>query len=136
MLRLGTIASLISMGRAALSPNDVLFHRLITSIAVAVGLAFLVAMLIGTAIVGGLYFLDYLLVESGVEPTTTFLILGAVLLLFIAAFVAACLHYLQKLRALSRHLFTTSSPLPDRVSNIADAFMAGLKHEPRLVNRF
>lgn len=109
---------------ARLLLGNLLYHRALTRTITALICVVVIGVLTGALLIGGLFIVWLLMVDHNIGAIPAALWVGAAMLLIIAALVAFTMRSIHRLK--DALLFTS---VPDRISNIAEAFMEGF-NEP------
>jgi len=125
---LSIASKLIAMALMSKStPSFPLIQRLLAGVAAVLVLAMVASMLIGVLIVGGLYFGYQLLIQYGLEPQAALLSMGIFTAVLVIALFGSAVSYAKNMRGLAHHITIAESPVGSKATNVANAFMDGLK---------
>jgi len=121
----GKLAAIVLMRKTA-SARIPLFQRLLVGVTAVLTLALLTAFLVGTLIVGCVYFIYQQLVEQGIEPGTVLVSLAVFIILLIVAFGLGVMLWARRVRDLPKEMLVAEAPIAHRVNGIVNAFVDGL----------
>lgn len=107
-----------------------LFMRLLVGMA-AVTVCAVISAIVVTILLTGAVWLSYTqMIQQGVTETTAMLIIGAILLAFLAYLMMTLQHHARKLRAGFRKMIYAQEPMSTRLSDISNAFLDGFNDAP------
>ncbi|MBY0406849.1 MAG: hypothetical protein K2Q01_04100, partial [Rickettsiales bacterium] len=126
---IGKLIGVLMAGRS-LSASTPLVNRLLTGIAVIVGLAILSAILAGVLVVGMLYGAYAILVAHGLEQDMALIVVGALTLGLIAMLVRQLVLNIQEIKAIPTQIIGKQNRMAERASKVGAAFLDGLLSPP------
>lgn len=116
------LLAIVSLGQRAY--GRWLFQRLLSSLILIAGLAFIIAIMICAVLIGGLMAAYVTLLQNGMEPQVAMLIVGGGAVFIIALLVVLTLAYLRHLRRIPRTMLE-QAPITALATDTLNAFVDG-----------